>query len=180
MKSHKALKYTFVKSWGKSIKGKSGWWKQIQNNDFAETKTNYGDSNAVSWRPNSAQFSEQISEAPKQLELKDPKSIWVSVSKKTLKSIRESKSIKEPVSIKEPKSIKEPVIKTRHDTSADIERDLLRKNLDFYRSLEKGGRTPTTSAQKHFVEVCRGDLKPKTIHEEVYLRYIKNRDIKRK
>jgi uncharacterized protein YifE (UPF0438 family) len=52
------------------------------------------------------------------------------------------------------------------------ERSIIIKHLKFYQSLESGKRSPTTKAQKHFVDVCRGDATPKTIHEIAYAKFI--------
>ena len=51
------------------------------------------------------------------------------------------------------------------------ESDLLHRYLSFYRSLDEGTRTPTTDAQRRFVEVARGALPPLTVHEKAYLRF---------
>ena len=52
------------------------------------------------------------------------------------------------------------------------ERLLILKHLKFYQSLETGQRPPTTAEQKHFVNVCHGQAKPKTEHEIVYSKFI--------
>ena len=52
-------------------------------------------------------------------------------------------------------------------TEHDLE--LLEKYGDFYRSLYHGTRTPTTPAQAHFVDVCRGRAQPETMHEKAYI-----------
>jgi uncharacterized protein YifE (UPF0438 family) len=52
------------------------------------------------------------------------------------------------------------------------ERDLIKKHYKFYKSLEKGEKTATTQAQKHFVDVCLGNSIPKTSHELAYAKYI--------
>ena len=34
-------------------KRKEGWWEQLQSDEYPKTKTNYGDSRAADWRPDS-------------------------------------------------------------------------------------------------------------------------------
>lgn len=52
-----------------------------------------------------------------------------------------------------------------------IERKMLNKYLNFYRSLDQGIISPKTPAQKHFVLVCRGQARQQTVHEVVYMKY---------
>ena len=49
---------------------------------------------------------------------------------------------------------------------------LIKKHLKFYKSLESGERSPTTTEQKHFVDVCLGYVQPKTEHEIAYSKFI--------
>ena len=49
---------------------------------------------------------------------------------------------------------------------------LIEKHLKFYQSLDKGQRIPTTTEQKHFVDVCRGNAKPITDHEIAYVKFM--------
>lgn len=53
-------------------------------------------------------------------------------------------------------------------------RNLILRNLDFYRGLDDGSLTPSTEAQQHFVEVCRGHAEPQTDHEIAYLMHKRN------
>ena len=32
-------------------KGRKGWWQQIEIGDYPETKTDYGDSSTLNWKP---------------------------------------------------------------------------------------------------------------------------------
>lgn len=48
---------------------------------------------------------------------------------------------------------------------------LIAKYLWFYRQLDTGERAPTTDGQRHFVAVCRGEMRPLTEHEFAYLAY---------
>ncbi len=48
---------------------------------------------------------------------------------------------------------------------------LLKRHLTFYIALESGERRPSTQAQKHFVAVCEGHLRPRTQHEIAFQRY---------
>ena len=50
------------------------------------------------------------------------------------------------------------------------EKELLEKYGHFYRDLESGKRPPETEDQKHFVLVCKGLAKARTVHEVVYLK----------
>jgi hypothetical protein len=50
------------------------------------------------------------------------------------------------------------------------EKELVEKYGDFYRDLESGKRPPKTEDQKHFVLVCKGIEKPRTVHEVSYLK----------
>ena len=52
---------------------------------------------------------------------------------------------------------------------------LLGQHLRFYRSLEKGERTPTTDAQRHFIAVCAGRFAADTVHEKTYAKYMRLR-----
>ncbi len=52
----------------------------------------------------------------------------------------------------------------------DWDRRLLDRYLQFYRDLDNRDRTPSTPAQRHFVRVCRGELRPLTQHEVAYFR----------
>ena len=51
------------------------------------------------------------------------------------------------------------------------EKELLDKHLHFYEELDFGSCKPTTKAQQHFVSVCRGYVKPRTAHENAYVKY---------
>ncbi|MFH1923065.1 MAG: DUF413 domain-containing protein [Planctomycetota bacterium] len=51
------------------------------------------------------------------------------------------------------------------------EEALLERYYAFYRTLDTGGREPTTAAQHHFVAVCHGIAKANTIHEQAYVKY---------
>ncbi len=51
------------------------------------------------------------------------------------------------------------------------EQETLDRNIDFYCALDHGKRKPATSAQLHFVLVCRGKATPQTAHEYLYMRY---------
>lgn len=42
--------------------GKKGWWDQIQNDDYPETQTNYGDHRAANWKPQGNIKSSKTSE----------------------------------------------------------------------------------------------------------------------
>ena len=53
------------------------------------------------------------------------------------------------------------------------ENELLRKNLEFYDSLDSGERTPVTKSQKQFVRVCKGLEEAKTDDEIAYEKYKK-------
>jgi phage/conjugal plasmid C-4 type zinc finger TraR family protein len=53
----------------------------------------------------------------------------------------------------------------------DDDRRLLVAYYSFYRSLDTGSRMPTTSAQHHFVAVCRRTAKPESEHEHAYMRF---------
>jgi very-short-patch-repair endonuclease len=50
---------------------------------------------------------------------------------------------------------------------------LIKRFLEFYKSLATGERTPSTAKQKHFVEVCKGKTKPETEHEIAFVKFIK-------
>ncbi len=52
----------------------------------------------------------------------------------------------------------------------DEERALLRKHIDFYKSLSRGWRKPITKAQTHFVEVCKKKATAETPHEIVWVK----------
>jgi uncharacterized protein YifE (UPF0438 family) len=52
---------------------------------------------------------------------------------------------------------------------------LLKKPLNFYRSLARGKRTPATEAQQHFARVFCGQAAPETIHEKAYLNHLRFR-----
>jgi uncharacterized protein YifE (UPF0438 family) len=52
----------------------------------------------------------------------------------------------------------------------DRDRELLKRWIKFYLSLDAGERAPTTTEQVHFVQVCRGQREPKTDHEKAYLK----------
>lgn len=56
-------------------------------------------------------------------------------------------------------------------TIGDDDRRLLVAHYAFYHALDSGGRVPTTSAQRHFITVCRGIASPETDHERAYLRF---------
>jgi hypothetical protein len=56
-------------------------------------------------------------------------------------------------------------------TFGDNDRKLLIAHHAFYHALDTGGRVPTTSAQRHFVAVCRGTASPETEHELAYVRF---------
>src|SRR5262245_58482360 len=56
-------------------------------------------------------------------------------------------------------------------TIGDDDRRLLIAHYAFYRALDSGGRAPTTSAQQHFIAVCRGAALPETDHERAYSRF---------
>src|SRR2546426_10972873 len=60
----------------------------------------------------------------------------------------------------------QPISELSPDEAALIER-----HLDFYRSLDTGRRSPTSSAQHHFVAVCRCQAKAATLHEVAYVKY---------
>ena len=52
---------------------KKGWWRRIQNDDYPETQTNYGDHRAANWRPESGFKPVNLPYAPIQLEEIYPK-----------------------------------------------------------------------------------------------------------
>ena len=54
-------------------------------------------------------------------------------------------------------------------TSDEI--SMLKRYLDFYKSLDEGVRVPTTPAQHNFVRVCKGLETPETDHELLYLSF---------
>jgi len=62
----------------------------------------------------------------------------------------------------------------------DGEGKLLRRYLEFYRSLETGRRAPATDAQKRFVAVCQGQAKAETPHEIAYAKYMRLRAAERR
>ena len=66
---------------------------------------------------------------------------------------------------------KENLSKLKSYQYSEEERKLLDKNIKFYKSLDSGNRTPETEEQKHFVEVCKGRKKPRSIHERAYIKY---------
>ncbi|OFW48463.1 MAG: hypothetical protein A3G77_13340 [Acidobacteria bacterium RIFCSPLOWO2_12_FULL_68_19] len=43
--------------------------------------------------------------------------------------------------------------------------------MAFYEALASGDRIPSTEAQRHFVEACRGTAEPETEHEVAFLKY---------
>lgn len=49
---------------------------------------------------------------------------------------------------------------------------LLQRYLPFYEALEAGLRKPKTEAQRHFILMCAGRVKPRTQHEIAYSRYL--------
>jgi len=53
----------------------------------------------------------------------------------------------------------------------DSDRKLLIAHFAFYRALDLGTRSPSSPAQRHFVDVCKGRSKPMTDHEFAYSRY---------
>ncbi len=55
----------------------------------------------------------------------------------------------------------------------DTERELLKKHLKFYQSLDSGSRTPATQSQEKFVAVCEGKELQSTEHEIAYLKFKK-------
>lgn len=54
---------------------------------------------------------------------------------------------------------------------SDAERDLLRRYGQWMKALENADITPLTPAQEHFVLACKGEVKPQTFHEKVWIRY---------
>jgi len=63
-----------------------------------------------------------------------------------------------------------------HENLSDDEMKLIKDHLEFYEALELGIREPTTDAQKHFVDVIQGLAKPRTKHEQAFLKYIQTRN----
>jgi uncharacterized protein YifE (UPF0438 family) len=57
------------------------------------------------------------------------------------------------------------------DTLYSWEQKALRQCLESYVELETGQSTPVTAAERHFIEVCRGNAEPDTDHENAYLKY---------
>jgi hypothetical protein len=55
---------------------------------------------------------------------------------------------------------------------SDFDRKLLVAHFAFYRTLDLGTRSPSSPAQRHFVDVCKGRSKPVTDHEFAYSRYM--------
>jgi uncharacterized protein YifE (UPF0438 family) len=53
----------------------------------------------------------------------------------------------------------------------DWDRELLRRYLEFYQSLDTGKRAPVTHQQQRFVAVCRGIEQARTQHEIAYMRF---------
>jgi uncharacterized protein YifE (UPF0438 family) len=49
--------------------------------------------------------------------------------------------------------------------------DLIERHLRFYAELEAGIRAPSTPAQEHFVEVCKGKKPPRTEHELAFRKW---------
>lgn len=58
---------------------------------------------------------------------------------------------------------------------SDDEAALLRRYLNFYRSLETGQRIAATDAQRHFVAMCEGQAIAANEHERVYAKYMRLR-----
>jgi uncharacterized protein YifE (UPF0438 family) len=58
------------------------------------------------------------------------------------------------------------------------EKVLLQKYYEFYRALETGTHQPATEAQSHFVAVCRGHAKARTVHEIAYAKYLRIRAVR--
>ncbi len=58
----------------------------------------------------------------------------------------------------------------RSDTQflEETDRKLLLAHYSFYKALHSGERSPSTPAQRHFVEVCEGKASPETEHERAY------------
>lgn len=49
--------------------------------------------------------------------------------------------------------------------------DLLERHGRAYEALDKGKREPVNDEEAHFILVCRGEAKPETEHEDVWMRY---------
>jgi len=54
----------------------------------------------------------------------------------------------------------------------DWDRELLRRYLKFYQSLDTGTRAPATLLQRRFVAVCRGAEQAHSQHEIAYIRFL--------
>ncbi len=50
------------------------------------------------------------------------------------------------------------------------EKDVFNRYHEFYEDLDTGRRKPSTLAQRHFVECCRGRAVAETVHEKAYLK----------
>jgi uncharacterized protein YifE (UPF0438 family) len=57
----------------------------------------------------------------------------------------------------------------------ESERALLQTHLRFYRALATGRRKPATPAQKHFIKVTLGHAAAETVHEIVYMKWMRLR-----
>ena len=55
------------------------------------------------------------------------------------------------------------------------EQELLQKHRKFLRALETGERAPTTRAQQHFVDVCKGRAVAETPFEFAYAKFMRLR-----
>lgn len=55
----------------------------------------------------------------------------------------------------------------------ELEKNLLRKHFEFYKSLANKEREPVTEAQKHFVAMCKGQVTAETEHEVAFVKYIR-------
>jgi ssDNA-binding Zn-finger/Zn-ribbon topoisomerase 1 len=61
-----------------------------------------------------------------------------------------------------------PVTQEKIEMTNELSKDemrLIEKHHKFYLRLSSGKRRPSTPEQVHFVEVCRGEKAPETVHE---------------